>query len=55
MHYISLYTLSYRNDGDTAPVLVAYIWYTRVKQLVLTAGIQEEVPILSVYQQAQNI
>ena len=42
-------------DGDTAPVLVAHIWYTPGKQLVLTVGIREEVPILSVYRQTQNI
>ena len=43
------------SDGVTALVLVAHSWYTLVKQLVLTAGIQAEVPTPSVYQQTQNI
>ena len=43
------------SDGDTALVLVVHIWYTLGKQLVLTVRIQVEVPILNVYQQAQNI
>ena len=43
------------SDGDTAPALVAHVWYTLGKQLVLTVGIQVEVQILSVYRQAQNI